>query len=644
MNSYIYDADLYIDYACIAKLRKLYHRYMNHSFNLLGSGFVKVNYVLRPKGLHGKRYHDPYMEKYGRRIKRRLCGGGKCTDSYEPINWFVDYKSGFFFNPGKYDTLEKCQAVIEKIPWVDIKCPWELGRLYHLPQLAVLAVADEALRESIILEFRNEIIDFIETNPVQKTVQWSAPMDVSVRMVNMLVAYDILTQLDIKGCLDREFQLYFEKHIRETLNFVMNHLEFLGRISANHYLSNIAGIIFAAAYLPDSKWVNSCLVFGTQELIEQVAVQFYEDGGHNEGSTSYHRLSTEFVLYATALLYGVLKTKKRNAFLEYDCREIKRLKNPEWQKFDVFGEEFFPEWFMNKLCKAGIFTSIISKNNHEIVQIGDNDSGRLMKLTPIISVNDDNMEENVLDHRTLLSAMSGMFTNDEFAESGKELPLECSLIQSLSKNKPTKGDISVACLEEYGNLDEINEIYKYTKESVLFQDDKSDLLDGMQINYFDKFGIVVLKGNRLFLSMVIDTTRNTVYSGHTHNDKLSVEVMIDGKYVTRDSGGYIYTAAPQIRDKFRSIRAHNTICIDNQEQNPFEGIWGMKKQARAELLYCASNRIAAKVRYGDIECLRDISLADNKIVVNDFSNKPFKVAFSNKVYSDGYGKLKRVKK
>lgn len=642
MYSYINVGELTIDKTCRSKLERLYQMYSKHKFDLLGSGFVKIDYRLKPCGFHGKRYVDRHMVFFEKLSREKLKHKG--IVAYKPINWFVDYKSGFFFLPWKYSSEKKCYKVMDEKECVDIKCPWELGRLHHLLQLSVLAIADEALRESIILEFRNEITDFIEMNPVGKTVQWSAPMDVSVRMVNMLVAYDILTQLDIRGCLDKEFQLYFEEHIRETLNFVMNHLEFLGRISANHYLSNIAGIIFAAAYLSDSKWVNSCLVFGTQELIEQVAVQFYEDGGHNEGSTSYHRLSTEFVLYATALLYGVLKTKKRNAFLEYDCREIKRLKNSEWQKFDVFGEEFFPEWFMNKLCKAGIFTSVISKNNHEIVQIGDNDSGRLMKLTPIISINDDNMEENVLDHRTLLSAMSGMFTNDEFAESGKELPLECSLIQSLSKNKPTKRDISIACLEKYGNLDKINEIYKYTKETVLFQDDKSDLLDGIQINYFEKFGIVVLKGNRLFLSMVIDTTRNTVYSGHTHNDKLSVEVMIDEKYVTRDSGGYIYTAAPQIRDKFRSIRAHNTICIENQEQNPFEGIWGMKKQARAELLYCANNRMVAGVRYGDIECLRDINLTDNKVVVNDFANKPFKVAFSNKVYSDGYGKLKRVKK
>ena len=121
--------------------------------------------------------------------------------------------------------------MIGAIPWVDIKCPWELGRLYHLPQLAMLAVVDTTLREPIILEFRNEMVDFIETNPVGKTVQWSAPMDISIRMVNMLVAFDILVQLDTRELLDEEFKQYVEEHIGASLRYVMDHLEFLGRIS-----------------------------------------------------------------------------------------------------------------------------------------------------------------------------------------------------------------------------------------------------------------------------------------------------------------------------------------------------------------------------------------------------------------------------
>ncbi len=59
--------------------------------------------------------------------------------------------------------------------------------------------------------------------------------------------------------------------------------------------------------------------------MEQLQKQFHEEGTNFEGSTSYHRLSTEFILYSTALVYGVLKTdRKKMLFGEYDHRRIKR--------------------------------------------------------------------------------------------------------------------------------------------------------------------------------------------------------------------------------------------------------------------------------------------------------------------------------
>lgn len=61
-------------------------------------------------------------------------------------------------------------------------------------------------------------------------------------------------------------------------------------------------------------------------------------------------------------------------------------------------------------------------------------------------------------------------------------------------------------------------------------------MENIEINYYKDFGILVFKGKRLFLNMVIDTAGSKEFPGHTHNDKLSIEVMIDGKYITRDSG------------------------------------------------------------------------------------------------------------
>lgn len=643
MYSYINCDELVINFQTRKKLIQLYQKYMRHEFDLLGSGFVKVDYELQAKGVCGKKYNNPYMAQYGKKIEKKLRRHNICSDTYKPINWLVDFKSGFFFHPEKYDTRENCRSVIGKKQGVDIKCPWELGRCYHLARLAVLAVAEEKYQESVIVEFKDEVQDFIEVNPIGKTVQWSAPMDTSIRMVNLLITYDILRQLDNKGHLDCQFDIKFEKLIKESLKFVMERLECYGKTRAggNHYLSNIVGIIFAAAYLPDSHYTNACCVFGVQELIAQVQKQFYSEGSHFEGSTSYHRLSAEFVVYATALVYGILLSNRRNIFKDYEINALKSLKLKSYssQKYNVGTKEFFPQWYIDKLYNMGIFTKTILKQNNEIVQIGDNDNGRLVILTPM----GENICENVLDHRTLLSEISGVFEHVKWENEIQEIPLEKSLIQVLAKGKKVKGTPFQKQMI-LGTQSDMNMEYKYTKETVLYQvtNGEKKLNDEMNVYWFNSFGVVVLRGKHTFISMVIDTAKNGKFYGHTHNDKLSIEVMVDEKYITRDPGSFVYTASPELMEKFCSVKAHNTIHVKGCEQNLMLGMWKMKRRVQAELICSEQHRIVGKVSYGKVEHYREVIITEKKIIVKDYANCPFTIGFSNKIFCSQYGKLEKV--
>jgi len=57
--------------------------------------------------------------------------------------------------------------------------------------------------------------------------------------------------------------------------------------------------------------------------------------------------------------------------------------------------------------------------------------------------------------------------------------------------------------------------------------------------------------------------------GHCHNDKLSFELCINGQDIIVDPGTYVYTAEPKWRNRFRSTACHNTVVVDNGEQNSF---------------------------------------------------------------------------
>src|SRR5262249_18570588 len=54
---------------------------------------------------------------------------------------------------------------------------------------------------------------------------------------------------------------------------------------------------------------------------------------------------------------------------------------------------------------------------------------------------------------------------------------------------------------------------------------------------------------------------------HTHNDKLSFVLRIGGREVLCDPGTGCYTRDNAVRNRFRSTTSHNTIVVDNVEQN-----------------------------------------------------------------------------
>ena len=54
---------------------------------------------------------------------------------------------------------------------------------------------------------------------------------------------------------------------------------------------------------------------------------------------------------------------------------------------------------------------------------------------------------------------------------------------------------------------------------------------------------------------------------HTHNDKLGVVLRIDGQELLGDSGTCCYTRDAATRNRFRMTASHNTIVVDNLEQN-----------------------------------------------------------------------------
>jgi len=118
------DAGKWVEYA---------DKYVSHEFNLLGSGWVKVYYGMKAKGFEGINYSDTgisyesvfdtipdnHMER-GRQLgalAKRIASG------YEPIDWHIDFKSGYrteiiYYTEIKYGVAEGFDA---KVSHADVR-------------------------------------------------------------------------------------------------------------------------------------------------------------------------------------------------------------------------------------------------------------------------------------------------------------------------------------------------------------------------------------------------------------------------------------------------------------------------------------------------------------------------------------------
>lgn len=75
----------------------------------------------------------------------------------------------------------------------------------------------------------------------------------------------------------------------------------------------------------------------------------------------------------------------------------------------------------------------------------------------------------------------------------------------------------------------------------------------------------------------------TMNCGHAHADALSFELSLRGRRVLVDPGTCTYTGSSALRDRFRSVPAHNTIVVDGQPTSVPGGPFSWRRISRCEL-------------------------------------------------------------
>ena len=644
--------------------------FRTHTFDLLGSGWCKVYYGMAAHGVEGNVYPTGDVvsaDHEGRWLSVQIPSANLLyakkvwaliDRGYEPIPWQMDFKSGYTWSAKTWYT----EVAYGHLPGVDVKVPWELARMQHLLMLArAFRMAEDAERDVYAREFRNEILDFIALNPPQFGVNWRCTMDVGIRVANWLVAYDLFKAFD--ASFDDGFERILASSVYDHGRHIIRNLEYSHDLRSNHYLSDIVGLLFAAVHLLSTDETDAWLAFALQEMGSEMAHEFHEDGSNFEGSTSYHRLSTELMLYG-ALFAVQMDRGRRDRVKSYRCtlHHVQPSLNPiEKQDFDLERDEIFPEWFWERLAKALRFTSDLLHEDGTIPQIGDNDSGRFLKLHPVYDIVSEQeavakymnlsfpawenalyYDENILNHEHLNEAyhvLCGLGNNSP-------IDFEMAFLRSLAKKIPAvhladnmlPSDDSV-CVRDFVDALPVADLdmqkYHFPKPK--------ELVSALRCYPYEGMGLYIFKSPHLYMTVRCGEIGQNGNGGHAHNDQLSITLQIDGKDIIVDPGTYLYTPLPERRNEFRSTTAHFTVQKDGAEQNPWHpgraGLFSMaREETLAKVLLLTPNAIVMEHSgFGD-KVYRVVEILEDEVFVRDYGDRITR-CLSSGISSNGYGKI-----
>jgi hypothetical protein len=650
--------------------------YLAHRFDLLGSGWVDVSYSAKAPGFEGRTYKsglaDLQQDAEGQWLTRILKPAhvprarqvwNAVSSSYQPIDWQRDAKSGYRWNACTWYKDIRLRPTFG----ADIKMPWELARMHHLPQMALFALRRPEDREAITLEFRNQTLDFIACNPPRMGVNWACAMDVGIRAANWLLAFDLLAQGDRWNILDDDYRRILTDSIYVHAVEILENLEIGGEMRNNHYLADLAGLLFCAVYLPIDPETVRWFAFCVQEIVEEMRVQFHDDGANVEGSTSYHRLSGEMMTFASAVILGQMPRLSEHIRSWGIGRWPYRrpLRRPAEQGFTTSGD-VFPSWYGERLCRIGRFTADLMDAQGGVPQIGDNDSGRFLRLSPngrfqthtqarqayrnlehYADSDELHWDEDDLNHLTFLSALEGLWEAPFPCAASRRFHLEESVVSSLARGWKLKAEPLVEWSAAPKTKSAPAQVHWPHRHRWIFSDRNAptqSFAANLKVCVYDKGGYYVLRSDRVRIAVAAPKTTPYNALGHFHNDQLSVDLQIDGRPVLIDPGTYIYTANPARRNEFRSVRVHNSPQQDRDEPNRWSqslsGLFRMRSECVCWLESCSERSVALHLTYRRVVVRRQVTVEDTRIVIEDRSNVPFRVPLNPfREWSNGYGRL-----
>jgi hypothetical protein len=408
--------------------------------------------------------------------------------------------------------------------------------------------------------------------------------------------------------------------------------------------------------LPATPETDSWLLFAAQELIDETSRQFLEDGGHFEGSTGYHRFCGEMVAVCAAVLRSLSSVRIERLFTEtppaFDRGprlrdEARHQLGATWRS----SGELLPPGFYARLAAAASFTRSLSRQDGSVPQIGDDDSGRFLRLggwrvegtvaecreryanltefdelagdAEYVAQTHANHQQwlgwaaAVLGRRQLVIAgRGGVWTNSlalgealmRYGASGAQTLAGTNTVNViLPPPRATAAGESVSMAGAH--------LIRHERSGVYLAKG-AGLLEGCIHECFADFGVYIFRSERIHLVIRCGYAASDAARAHSHDDQLAFDLEVGCDRVAVDPGTYVYTASPSWRNRYRSGYAHHAPSTAPRESLD-RPLFGPPAMTGGACLRFDARTFVGRANVGGGEVTRTFVLSDDKIEVHD---------------------------
>ncbi|HET6978258.1 MAG TPA: alginate lyase family protein [Pyrinomonadaceae bacterium] len=204
-----------------------------------------------------------------------------------PIQWTRDPLSNYVWPLDYHRDIKLMRS-----DGSDVRVLWELNRVGHfLPLASAYSTTND---ERYAAEFFAQLKSWTEQNPYGRGPNWSCAMEVALRTMNLLAAFEAFRH---SPNLDAPFLRSFLQLLQQHANYIQRNLEFSYIATSNHYLSDVVGLTWLGLMLPELLDAKEWFEFGRAEMLREMEKQVLADGADFEASTGYHRFVTELFLF-----------------------------------------------------------------------------------------------------------------------------------------------------------------------------------------------------------------------------------------------------------------------------------------------------------------------------------------------------------